>query len=502
MTKRGKTKIVIALMLSSFIAFSPTYGGVHAAEDSSESVFVVDESTETGSITVGPDAANVYTDDEKTWKSLNGANVYADSEDTSITVNGDISASSDESINGGVAGLEVASMGANATANVSGDVKVNNSSDSTWANAVSVNAYGENEADVNVSGDVSLTGTGNALNVYSDESGEATITVGGDVESDENGIISDAFDNSNQTIDIKGGVNVTGDDAYFGLSVYNNENATSNIKVGDGLTVSGKGSTYGMMVSLLGKNSKTNISVTGDLNSSGTGILIDDFYHVYVDDEGNEDVSDFRFQGTADITVNGTIVAKESAIVRDNGNGDGVVNLTVWKIVPNEKGEVANKYNDEGDIESDTDFESKIKYIIRVEQGEGYSIGASKADGNALDNSGEFGIAYEGDKIRVNIDVQDGYTLKAVYNGLTGEKMEIVKDADGNYYVVVPKGGGVILSAEVEKASTVSKTVNATNNLASPKTGDAFNNTLAIIMMIMSFVGMISVIDIKRRRAE
>ena len=51
---------------------------------------------------------------------------------------------------------------------------------------------------------------------------------------------------------------------------------------------------------------------------------------------------------------------------------------------------------------------------------------------------------------KLGIAVPDGYTLTGAYNG-EGEKIALEKDADGNYYVVVPRGGGVYLSVELEK---------------------------------------------------
>ena len=46
----------------------------------------------------------------------------------------------------------------------------------------------------------------------------------------------------------------------------------------------------------------------------------------------------------------------------------------------------------------------------------------------------------------------DGYKLVGAYNG-DGDKVPLKKDDHGNYYVVVPKAGGVYLSAEFEEDS-------------------------------------------------
>ncbi len=48
------------------------------------------------------------------------------------------------------------------------------------------------------------------------------------------------------------------------------------------------------------------------------------------------------------------------------------------------------------------------------------------------------------------MSVEDGYHLTAAYNGT--EKLEVLgQDENGNYYIVVPRGGGVYLSVVLDK---------------------------------------------------
>jgi len=97
--------------------------------------------------------------------------------------------------------------------------------------------------------------------------------------------------------------------------------------------------------------------------------------------------------------------------------------------------------------------EKKIQYIVRLEPPkEGATLSVTDDQGQALQqgSSGE-SVATQDTKVLMKIDMQDGYTLTGAYNG-KGEKVMLSKDAAGNYYVMVPKGGGVYLSVTLDKA--------------------------------------------------
>ena len=76
---------------------------------------------------------------------------------------------------------------------------------------------------------------------------------------------------------------------------------------------------------------------------------------------------------------------------------------------------------------------------------EGGSISLLNKDGTEKDDY----AAQQGEKFYIKVNVEDGYTLDAVYNG-DGEKQKVEVDDDGNYYIVMPKGGGVYLSVSLE----------------------------------------------------
>ena len=105
----------------------------------------------------------------------------------------------------------------------------------------------------------------------------------------------------------------------------------------------------------------------------------------------------------------------------------------------------------------DRDFEKKINYIIKTEKPAGGNIKAMYANSKALSKSHGYDVAHEGEKVILKADA--GYQITAAYNG-KDKKTALSKDANGDYYLVVPKGGGVYLSAKVKKVPTKTVTVN------------------------------------------
>ena len=181
----------------------------------------------------------------------------------------------------------------------------------------------------------------------------------------------------------------------------------------------------------------------------------------------------------ADIVINGELSGERGSVIIGEDSGD-YLDLTVWKVALDEYGNaVMELITDEGpygpigpepmmraaaapgeDDESPYSYEHtdaaealerRIMYIIRLEQPtEGGTLAAQKEDGSALDTSHDYEIAREGDKVILAVNVQDGYHLVNAYNG--EEKVQVLgQDGDGNYYIEVPRGGGVYLSVVLER---------------------------------------------------
>ena len=160
--------------------------------------------------------------------------------------------------------------------------------------------------------------------------------------------------------------------------------------------------------------------------------------------------------GKFDILVAGTLKTQGTPILIDKTVNPDNVSITVWKIEEpvhaggkNEKHVVLEGKLGEAQAVTNASkkVEAGIRYIIKIEPSQEELInleGTEKSHG--------YNTAKEGETVTLKISVPDGYKLVGAYNG-DGDKVPLKKDDQGNYYVVVPKAGGVYLSAEFEEDS-------------------------------------------------
>ncbi len=87
------------------------------------------------------------------------------------------------------------------------------------------------------------------------------------------------------------------------------------------------------------------------------------------------------------------------------------------------------------------------------------SLGATKGDGSALDKEGDYEWAHEGDTLLLKVELQDGYELTNAY-GKENQSYPFTKDESGNYYITVPRGGGIFISVETAQTSSGQPVVN------------------------------------------
>jgi hypothetical protein len=166
--------------------------------------------------------------------------------------------------------------------------------------------------------------------------------------------------------------------------------------------------------------------------------------------------------GKAEAIITGTISGEYDGVHVYNTSEK--VDLTVWKI----EAEKPVVVIDGGLIDEDetNEFIKTINYIVKVEQPtKGATIKATKADGSDLDQKifredETFDVAKGGDKVLLAVNLEDHYKITGAYNG-DGEKVDLLMDDDGHYYVIVPPEGGIYLSVDVaEKESYPIKFVN------------------------------------------
>lgn len=436
----------------------------------------------------------------------------------SANVSGNVSAKSEAY----ATGIELSSNANNgdvtASVTVGGDVSAESPEYATGINSV----YG----DIDVTGNITAKGGHcGGLMFYSNKN---TATVGGNItsESDSDSTGAQIINDGTTKVDIKGGVFSKGESANgivildgmlgFTHSTPSAEN-TFSLTVGNGITAtSTKPSEYDLRTSGLAIYDngleKLTADITGDVvakspdnNAVGIQALMtrgigynsasdeqpsDILVHGNVISDGvGIEVTTFGSNAKINTLVEGTVNAKDVGVllqgeadfptystgyyennpVATTGSTPNL-NLTVWKIVPNENGNVVERqfipwrqgygYDHYGATDSEqpvreaaTDFEKKIMYIIKIEQpGEGGTLSVVDANGKALSKSFDFDVAKEGDKILLKANLKEGYKLVAAYNG-EGEKQPLLKDNNGNYYIVVPKGGGVYLTVELENTT-------------------------------------------------
>ena len=327
-------------------------------------------------------------------------------------------------------------------------------------------------------GDITSTGNG----IYADNYGEGSnvlLTADGDIHAgDGYGLYGT---NSHGILEITILGNISSDST--GIRSDSNNGETSIFVTEDITTKEGYG------ISLNGSNeSESTISIGGDVKTDGTaGIDISEFNSsqakvtvggdVRAASEDSTGLSVYaRDNSTVDVLVAGTIAGDQVGVFlgetvfdaeekrfEDVTSADNF-KLTVWQIELNDEGHAAESANlhisDEDHQthdreivygETEQEFEKSILYIIKVEQpSEGAVLRATDENGNALEKSHDYEVAHEEDTVLLKIDIQSGFELLGAYNGL-GEKVPLLQDANGNFYVEVPKGGGVYLSAKIGK---------------------------------------------------
>ena len=302
---------------------------------------------------------------------------------------------------------------------VNGDVTAEDRTDHynhQGCTAVDVSAAGEgSEAAITVNGDVTATNVWTAgedmnldnagISAWVGEGGKATVTVNGDVYA---------------------GARLEGDtpeDGYTwsaGAGAYNDGGEVTVIINGD---VTAESTKYAVGLNVkndMPGDGNTLVQVNGDLKADTLAIRA-------------ENSSDTRME----IIVNGTVETSKDGISLE-GDGNEEVQLTFWKAETSQQGTII-RVDDENPAEKAARMEAAIQYIIRIEDKSSQYISTDARQYR------EFQVANEGETVTLKITVPKGYEIGKVF-GQQGEQMELTKDADGNYFLRVPKGGGIELS--------------------------------------------------------
>lgn len=317
-----------------------------------------------------------------------GASAY---EDSTVHVKGDVTATGENSV-----GID----GETGTIKVGGDV----------SGIEAVVARGE--ADVTVGGSVSGTLSGIVA------VGNASVSVKGDAETK---VGPGVFAQENATVTVDG--NVTGGTFYEAPEGY--EYVYPAIIAGAGTTVIVKGtvSTAERNFFAVGINCWDAGSQKGTLilEKAKAGGEANAIYVNAAPGASQEDI----LNSLPDIVV-GELVAKNEDFI--------------WNSYDN--GLYGNDPEDETIGELNEKIYATIRYMIRWNNSEGGSFSV-----NGTSKYGEYDVAQENQELGITIQIAEGYELESI----SGGKAQVLQRPDGTWSVIVPRGGGVNLSAVLKR---------------------------------------------------
>lgn len=421
--------------------------------------------------------------------SVEGANSSGvETTDTAtITVNGNVSAEG-ESCKGVVAAdKSTTTVTGNVTAEGTGSYGV-------WANG-SGGAGSESKGSTVNAGSVTANGS-NSTGVYADN--YAKVTVENDVKAsegttsipDKSGYVHPVIGvraSGNADVTVKGNVEVNGTGAV-GITV----SRSGYITVGGDITASGDKYVWegnGEEREVTGIEAEGGIViVNGNVTATGTGIIIrrtSDMINSDVAVKGDvKGSSGIVINDNSGVTVGGTVTATDGTgltilLEDEKSHGDvtlgtlnvekdgetgilldvkGMNNLQtiddIIKAMPkinifeiNVKDNASYLWIDDGKQDDaisgtgiskeeamNTILQQKVNYLLRTENTSNVTI--SLDQDRALENT----------KITFHVKAADGYQVKGVSAGKTA----VIDNGDGSYSVIVPRGGGVNISAIVE----------------------------------------------------
>ncbi len=425
------------------------------AAESSTSVLV------NGSVNVSP-AATL----NATGIQINSSNPDAV---TDIAVGGNISVRSEDAY-----GISVLSSDGNSAATVDGNVAV----EASGYHAYGIQAYTADKGIVNIdiTGSVSASakattdGHGGGVGIYAGTEGagaDISISVAGNItaKARDNGqwadgilVLNNSSDGKAGQVDIRvnGDIQSTGDGVFVGGAfseyldfvpvVKSEEYDHTEYELIEGVGLqsekiyynaengyyyNGYGNAWRIPEVTEGKNT---IEVKGNVTGDDIGLAV-------------------HSHASSDIIIDGTLKGGNNAVVLTDKTVADNLKLTVWEIIPNADGSVVQEtcLDQQGNRQANEleEAEKEIQYIIRLEQPE---AGATLSTEGTREYEG-YTVANEGDNVVLKVALQPGYMITDAFNG-TDTKINLLQGEDGNYYLVVPRGGAVNLSVSLRRIIT------------------------------------------------
>ena len=404
---------------------SPAYGVyVRASDEGSHTdITVSDVAAEvTGPGIIPAEGIHVYTgyDGEAEVKAQNveaeaegsrtatGINAAAyDGGNTTVTVTEKVEAEAENNL---ATGIDVSAINGTVTVNA-GEVEADSENGGAQGVALSSSGAGSTGT-INISGPITVTGeeyaTGAMISAINGGTAVLNVTAAEDAEEE------DAL------------IKAKSDKGASGITIWSDSNGTVDV------TVEGNIESDGVGINSSSSTGLIDVDVIGDINAVEVGIAVDG-------------------EGKSSFVVDGTLHGDDVGIELTNVTTVDNLDITVWKIdttkIASEDHVIAEK---EAGVLTSTETtkkaEENIHYIIKIEPSQENII---SVDG-ATEHEGYKYTAKQGETVAVKVSVPSGYQLTGAY-GYDGGKLPLKMDPNtGDYYVIMPMGGGVLLRAKLD----------------------------------------------------
>ena len=404
--------------------------------------------------------------DKQSGYPVSGINTFNTNGNTiDVSVEGNVNVTSSGESNANVFGINVNGDGENTKTKieVAGTVAVRSDKRATGVRTTASNG---SSADITVGDGVAVYAEGNdshyAINTNLGNS-QVDITVTGDVTLEGKTERTEQADGETSSfMPVNAAINVvSGSGGIVNISIADG-NAVSKVENDvtvqkDGKTVDSYSETSGTGVYIMEDNrsvptegSEITVHVEDkDGNDASAGELFENG-NITGGDVGLKVILNENSETNVNVVATGTVTGDTAAVMVNKSVTEENLSLTVWQIVPteidNEKHVVAAAERGEEPqvTEKTKKIEENIRYIIKVEP----NANATLTTGGTTEYDG-YNIAYQGDRVTLKVNAADGYFIEGAYNGL-GERIPL-QYADGVYYIDVPMGGGIYLSARIGK---------------------------------------------------
>lgn len=265
--------------------------------------------------------------------------------------------------------------------------------------------------------------------------GEADVTVGGSVRGTFSGIAAVG----NASVSVKGDAGTK-----IATGVFAEENATVTV---DGNVTGGTTEEFEGLYPAIITGTGTTVIVKGTVSTAeGNGSAV----AIRCWDTGNQKGTLIIDKAKAGGEANAIYVdAAPSASQEDILNS--LPDIVVGELVAKNEDFIWNSYDnglyekypeDETIGELNEKIYATIWYMIRWNNSEG---GSFSVDGTS--KYGEYDVAQENQELGITIQIAEGYELESI----SGGKAQVLQRPDGTWSVIVPRGGGVNLSAVLKR---------------------------------------------------